>query len=188
MSVAERFLARVILIANPLAQAMRAGDADLGLPLGEGLQKVEIRHQAERSHGQLALHHAVVEIVIELLGRPVDLHSGKPFHEVVDHVVAARLAVGDDVQAGDFLVLNRSLGRRVIDLVQIVTADPPGEIFGLQALQPARHGVAADHRDRESGSHLFSARRVENGSARSFAVVERSEAHVVSGALRHLFQ
>jgi hypothetical protein len=128
--------------------------------LGEGLQKVEIRHQAERSHGQLALHHAVVEIVIKLLGRPVDLHSGKPFHEVIDHVVAARLAVGDDVQARDFLVLNGSLGRRVIDLVQIVTADPPGKIFGLQALQPARHGIAADHRNRESGRFIYSRRVV----------------------------
>ncbi len=139
--------------------------------------------------GSLPCTDAVVKIVVKLLGRAVNLDAGKPFHEIIDHVVAARLAVGDDVEAGDFLVLDRGLGRRVVDFIQIVTADAPGEIFGLEALQPARHGVAADHRNRKNREsfYLLAARGIENGSMRSFAVVERSEMHVVAGALRHLF-
>src|SRR6516164_650958 len=47
-----------------------------------------------------------VEVVGELLGGPVDLDAGEPLQEVIDVVVAARLAVGNDVDAGDFLVLD----------------------------------------------------------------------------------
>ena len=39
----------------------------------------------------------------------VDLDAGQPLGEVVDHVVALQLAVRDDVDAGDLLILDRRL-------------------------------------------------------------------------------
>src|SRR5262249_35560318 len=88
--------------------------------------------------------HAVVEVVVEALAGMVDLDTGQTHGEVVDHVVAAQLAVRDDVHAGDLLILDRGLDRQVVDLVQVMTADAPLEIVVLHALEPPGHRVAAD--------------------------------------------
>src|SRR5581483_10728420 len=149
----KSLFAGVILIANALDQAVGAGEADLGAAFGEGLQELEIGHQPKRCHGELALHHAVVEVVVKLFRRAVNLDAGQTLDEIIDHVVAARLAVGDDVETCDFLVLDGSFSGGIVDLVQIVAADAAGEILGLQALEPARHGIAADHGYRECWIH-----------------------------------
>src|SRR5207249_3347608 len=116
----------------------------------------EILRQAEGGHGELPLHHAVIKVVVKLLGGAVDLHPGKTLGEIVDHIVAAKLAVSDDIQAGDLLILDGSLDGGVMDLIEIVTADAPGKILGLEPLQPAGHRIAANDRGGKNGkSHQF---------------------------------
>src|SRR5207245_2108696 len=87
---------------------------------------------------------AVVDVVVASLRGVVDLHPGQPHREVVDHVVPAQLAVGDEIDAGDLLVLDRRLDRHVVDLVEVMAADATLEEVVLHALEPAGHGVTAD--------------------------------------------
>ena len=80
---------------------MRAGDGDLRPPIGQPAEEARFVDQAERSRGELRADGGVVEVVVEALRAEIDLHAGQPLGEVVDHVVALQLAVGDDVDAGD---------------------------------------------------------------------------------------
>src|SRR5206468_3915120 len=120
------------------------GDGDLGPALREAAQEAEVVHQPEGRGGHPVADHAVVEVVVEALRGVVDLHPGQPHREVVDHVVPAQLAVGDEIDAGNLLVLDRRLDRHVVDLVEVVAADATLEVVVLHALEPAGHGVAAD--------------------------------------------
>ncbi len=79
------------------------------------------------------------------------MHARKPLDEIIDHVVAAKFTVGDNIQPRDFLVLDGGFHRRVVNLVKFHATDPPREIFGLQPFQPAGHRVAADHRGGKNG-------------------------------------
>ena len=74
----------------------------------------------------------------------IDLDAGQALGEVVDHVVAPELAVRQHVDARRLLVLDRGLDDRVVDLVQVVARQAPGEEVVLRALEPRRHRVAAD--------------------------------------------
>ena len=105
--------------------------------------------EAERPGGQLRAHHAVVEVVVEALGALIELHTGQPLGEVVDHVVALQLAIGDDVDARDLLILDRRLAGGVVHLVEIVAAQAPVQVVVLRALEPFRHRVAANDRGRK---------------------------------------
>ena len=140
----EGLLARVVLVADALHERVGAGDGDLDPPLGEPAQEPEILRQPEGRGGHPVADDAVVEVVVEALAGVVDLDAGQPHREVVDHVVATQLAVRDDVDAGDLLILDRRLDGHVVHLVQVVAADPALEVVVLHALEPAGHRVAAD--------------------------------------------
>jgi hypothetical protein len=116
---------------------------------GEPAQEPDLVGKTERPAGQLGPHDALVEIVVQPLRAEVDLDAGDPLGEVIDHVVALHLAVGDDVDAGDFLILDRRLARRVVHVVEVVAAQFALEVVVFGALEPRRHRVAADHRCRE---------------------------------------
>ena len=58
----------------------------------------------------------VVVVVVEGLGEVRDLDARDARQEVVDVVVAAQLAVRDDVDAGPLLVLQRGLDGHLVDL------------------------------------------------------------------------
>src|ERR1022692_1764064 len=140
---------------------MRTRDANLRCPLRVRKQKPEILHQSYRGHGNFPQHFAIVKVVVELLGRTVNLDSGKPLDEIVDHVVAPKLSVGHDVEPGHLLILDCGPDRGVVNFVQIVAADPPGEIIRLQPLEPAGHRIAANHRrGKNRKSHQSYSRRV----------------------------
>jgi len=100
--------------------------------------------EAEWSHRHPVADHALVEVVVRGLRAPIDLDAGQPRREVVDHVVTAKLAVGDHVEPGDLLVLDRRLHGRVVHLLEVVGGDPPTQEIVLRALEPGRHRVAAD--------------------------------------------
>ena len=125
---------------------MRTGDTDLCLAIGVHAQKAKIVGQSQRTAGEFSKHFAIIKIVIKLFRRAVELYTGKAFHEVVDHVVPPQFAVGDDVDSGHFLVFNGCLHCCVVNLVEVLPADAPRMVFGLQALQPPRHGITADDR------------------------------------------
>ena len=90
-----------------------------------------------------------------------DLDARHARQEVVDVVVAAQLAVGDDVDAGPLLVLERGLDGDLVDLVEVLAADAALVEVGLQSLQPLRHRVRADdgRRQRHGVSGCHCARR-----------------------------
>ena len=140
----EHLFGRVELVADSLDQRMRPGDGDLRPSLGEPAEKAEVLDEPERGHRHAVAHDALVEVVVRGLGAAIDLDAGKARGEVVDHVVAPELAVGDDVEPGDLLVLDRRLHGRIVHLVEVVGGDPPPEEVVLRALQPGGHRVAAD--------------------------------------------
>ena len=76
----------------------------------------------------------------------IGLHAGKSLGEIVDHVVAPKFSVGHDVEAADFLILDRCFHGDVMDLVEFLPADPARKVLGLQPLQPAWHGITSDNR------------------------------------------
>jgi hypothetical protein len=145
----ERLLRRVELVADPLDQCVRAGNRHLRRPRGEAAEETHLVGEAERAGCQLRAHHALVEVVVEPLRPEIDLDAREALGEVVDHVVALQLAVRDDVDAGDLLVLDRRLARGVVHVLEVVPADPPLEVVVLGALEPGRHRVAADHGGRK---------------------------------------
>src|SRR5712692_1459509 len=124
---------------------MGTGNTNFWFPLSAGAEETEILHQPQGSHGQLAAYRAVIEVVVELFRSAFDLHAGQPLEEVIDHIVAAELSVGNDVEAGHLLIFDGGLDGGVMDLVQIVPGDAAGKIFGLEPFEPARHGVAANY-------------------------------------------
>src|SRR6185437_5879220 len=140
-----------MLVANPLRERMRPRNADLSFPLGIGKQEAEVVYQTDSGHGDLPDYLTVVKIVIKFLGRPIYLHARKSLDEVVDHIVAAKLAIRHNIESCDFLVLDGRFHRRVVDLVEFHAANPSSEIFRFQPFQPARHRVAADHRGGKNG-------------------------------------
>jgi len=83
-----------------------------------------------------------------------DLHSRDPCQQVIDVVVAPQLAIGHDVQAGEFLVHQGRLDRHLMDLVEVLRADAPVVEVGLQALEPLGNGVRPD--DRGGQQHVVS--------------------------------
>jgi hypothetical protein len=143
------FLARVVLVPDPLDERVRAGDRDLRPAIGEPAQEAKIVAEPEGGRGHPGADHAVVEVVVEALGGVVDLHAGQAHREVVDHVVAPQLPVGDDVDARHLLVLDRRLDRRVVDLLEVVAADAPVQVVVLHALEPPRHGITSDDGGRQ---------------------------------------
>ncbi len=149
------------------------------------VQEAHFVGQAERAGRQLRADDALVEVVVEALRPVIDLDAGQPLGEVVDHVVALQLAVGDDVDAGDLLILDRRLARRFVHVVEIVAADLALQVVVLGALEPGGHRVAADDGGGQEGqSHacLVARCRVEDLRLRTLAVAERREVHVVAGA------
>jgi hypothetical protein len=127
----------------------RAGDRDLGPAIREPAQEAKIVAEAEGGRGHPGADHAVVEVVVEALGGVIDLHAGQAHREIVDHVVAPQLAVGDDIDARHLLVLDRRLERRVVDLLEVVAADAPVQVVVLHALEPPRHGITSDDSGRQ---------------------------------------
>src|SRR5206468_6474529 len=81
--------------------------------------------------------------------RVVDLHAGQPQRKIVDHVVPPQLPVGHDVDPGHLLILDRRLDGQVMDLVQVMAADPPLEVVVLDALEPPGHRVTTDDSSRQ---------------------------------------
>src|SRR5207249_7367389 len=95
-------------------------------------------------HWNLAANDAVVEIVVELLRRLIRLDARQARGEVIDHIVAAQFAVGDDVDTCDFLILDGGFYGDIVDFIEVLPADAPGEELGFEPLQPAWHGIASD--------------------------------------------
>src|SRR6185437_14648212 len=112
---------------------------------GAGVRAVLVGGKLGQRPGDLRV--VVVEVVG--LGPLGDVHPGDAGQEVVDVVVPAQLAVGDDVDAGQLLVLDRRLDRHLVDLGHVLGADPALVELGLQPLQPLRHRVGAHHGGRE---------------------------------------
>ena len=142
----EGFLGGIVLILNALDERMRARDGHLRAAVRKTAEEPRFLDEAQRARRKLRPHDAVVVVVVEPLRPEIDLHAGQPLREVVDHVVALELAVRNDVDAGDLLVLDRALADRVVHLVEVVAADAPLQVIVLRPLQPLGHRVAADHR------------------------------------------
>ncbi len=147
----EGLLAGVELVPDALDEGVRARHRDLLRALAESLHEAHFLHEPERPGRELRPHDALVEVVVEALRSEIDLHAGQPLGEVVDHVVALELAVGDDVDAGDFLVLDRGFSYGVVHLVEVAAAQAARQVVVLRAFQPLGHRVAADHGCRENG-------------------------------------
>ena len=94
----------------------------------------------------------VVVVVVEGLGGMRDLHARHARQEVIDVIVAAQLAVGDDIDTGGLLVLEGSLDGNFVDVIQVLAADAPLIKIRLEPLQPLRDRVRADHRRGEEVS------------------------------------
>ena len=176
--------------------------------VGEAAQEAHVVGQAERSGRQLRADDAVVEVVVEALRPEIDLHAGQPLGEVVDHVVALQLAVGDDVDAGHLLILDRRLAGGVVHLVEIVAAQLARA--GSRSSRARATRASSSCRSRSSGggqwrrhgrhypsassgsiktwkcvgnrSRLVALSRVQDPRLRPRPIPERREVHVVAGA------
>jgi hypothetical protein len=140
----ERRLGGIVLVADALDEGVRPGDAHLGATVGEAAQEAKVGHQPQRSRGETAAHHAVVEIVVVGLGMMVDLDAGQPLREVIDHVVAPELTIGHHVDTRRLLILDGGLDGGVVHLVQVVAGDAPTQEVVLGPLEPAGERIAAD--------------------------------------------
>ena len=147
----KRLFRLVELVLDALDQRVRARDRDLDLCSRESAEEARLFCQPQRSSRQLRAHDAVVEVVVEPLRPEIDLHPGHALGEVVDHVVALRLAVRDDVDAGDFLILDGGFSHRIVHLVEIPAAQTAREVLVLRAFEPLGHRIAADNRGRKDG-------------------------------------
>ena len=155
-------------VADPPGQRERAGEGELDRLVGELAGEPEIVGQAEPgaglgAAGQLGQRPGDLGlVVVEVVGLGVlrDLHAGYPGQEVVHVVVPAQLAVGHDVDAGQLLVLDRRLDGHLVDLGEVLRADPALVVLGLQPLQPFRYGIGAHHGGRQQHSVLCSNVRV----------------------------
>ena len=147
------------LVADPAGQRERAGEGELDRLLGELTGELVVIGQVQAGIGVGLLGErpgdlGVVVVEVVGLGPLRDVHAGDPGQEVVHVVVAAQLPVGDDVDAGQFLVLDRGLDRDLVDLGQVLGADPALVVLGLQAFQPFRDRVRAHDGGRQE--HGFS--------------------------------
>ena len=131
----------------------RTGERELHRAVGIGQGEAQVVDQAQR--GALVVDRdrmtdvGVVVVVVEGLGDVRDLDAGHARQEVVDVVVAAQLAVGDDVDAGALLVLEGGLDGDFVDVVEVLAADAALIEVGLQSLQPLGDRVRADDRSRQ---------------------------------------
>ena len=153
-------------VADPVGQRVRPGDGQLHRPVGELPDEPEVLGQAEvhaARRGQRVADAGVVVVEVIGLVRPRDLHAGDPGEQVVDVVVAAQLPVGDDVDAGPLLVIDRCLDRHLVDLVEVPPADPVPVAVVLQLAEPLGNRVRADHGGRQQD-------RVAVGHSRTPAV------------------
>jgi hypothetical protein len=112
----------------------------------EPAEELRFFRQTQRAGRQLRPDDALVEVVVEALRSLIDLHAGHPLGEVVDHVVALRLTVGDDVDTGGLLVLDRRFADGVVHLVEVATAQSARQVFVFRALEPLGHRIAPDDR------------------------------------------
>src|SRR5262249_32368825 len=144
----------VAAVADPAGQRERAGEGELDGQLCLLPREREVRgqpqaHALARRIGQRPRDRRVVVVVVVGLGPVRDVDAGDAGEQVVDVVVAAELPVGDDVEPGELLVLERGLDGDLVDLVEVLGADPALVVVGLEPLEPLGHRVGADDRGGE---------------------------------------
>ena len=164
------------LVTDPPGQRERPGEGELDRPVGELAGKPEILGQAEPGAGPGQLRQRPADlglVVVEVVGLAAlrDLHAGNPGQEVVHVVISAQLAVGHDVDAGQLLILDRRLDGHLVDLGEVLRADPPLVVLGLQPLQPFRHGVGTNHGGRQQDGVLLLRRHGDQSLACAVSVV-----------------
>jgi hypothetical protein len=136
------------LVVDPPGERERSCQADLDPAVGVRAGEGEVLDQSQRAGVRLrqrGAHHHIEVVEGDLLDRSRDLDPRHPCQQVVDVVVPTQLAVRDDIQAGELLVLQRGLDCHVVHLVQLGAADPAVVVRGLGLFQPGRNRVRADH-------------------------------------------
>src|SRR5438067_12048340 len=101
---------------------MWSSDAESCFAIGVCAQKLDVVHKSQRPHRTLSQHFAVVEIVVKLLGGMINFYAGKAIREAINHVITAQLAIGDDIDARQFLALDRSLYSDVVNFFPVDAA------------------------------------------------------------------
>ena len=81
---------------------------------------------------------------VERRTRIVDVDTVECGREPVRVALSADLTIGDDVQAGEFLVADRQPGRVTLGLVQVLRRNPPQFAGGYPRWEPVSEPFPVD--------------------------------------------
>ena len=167
----ELFAAAVVGVGDGIDDGHRAGQRELQLLCGvrPGDLRFEGMHatlQTDRAHD--LRHHRVIAIVADAhLDLVLEVDALDRFEKAMHEVLAALLAVGDDVQAGVLLLLDPEQGGVALGLAQRIALLAPlrPQLLGLG--EPAGFGQAAGKGGLEHGGPQWSQEGVRKAAGKN---------------------
>ena len=164
----QLFATAVIGVGNGIDDGHRAGQRELQLLCGVRpgdlrLEGMNAPLQTDRAHH--LRHHRVIAVVADAhLHLVLEVDAFDRFEKAVHEVLAALLAVGDDVQAGVLLLLDPEQGGVALGLAQRIALLAPLRPQLLGFGEPAGFGQAAGKGGLEHGRPQWGQEGVRKGS------------------------